>query len=217
MSIKVIIADDHAVVRDGIKSIVHILGKNIEITGEASSGREVLQLAKKHPADVYIVDIAMPELNGIETIDRLLQIQPNSKAVVLSMYNDKVLVENALKSGARGYILKESATEEIVRAINEVYRGRYFLSPNISGHVVQGFLFNESNSVLDEQSTSLTRRQREILTFICEGFTDKDIACQLNISHNTVHVHKNNIMGKLDIHTKAGLIRYAIRAGIAQL
>jgi len=217
MNIKVILADDHKVVLDGIKVIIHRSGKNIEVIGEAANGREVLQLAEKRPADVYVIDIAMPVLNGIETIDRLLQLQPQSKSLVLSMYNDKILVENALKSGARGYILKDSATDEIVRAISEVYKGRYFLSPDISGYVVQGFLFGDTNSVLDGNSSALTRRQREILKLICEGCTDKDIARLLNISPNTVHVHKNNIMEKIDIHTKAGLIRYGIRVGIIQI
>ncbi len=132
MEIRVILADDHTVVRDGIKTIVDRLGKQIRVIGEACNGREVLEMARKNPADVYVLDIAMPVLNGIEVIERLLKERPQSKVVILSMYNDKVLVERALKSGAMGYILKESAAEEIVRAITEVYNGRYYLSPAVS-------------------------------------------------------------------------------------
>ncbi|MBA7554675.1 Oxygen regulatory protein NreC [subsurface metagenome] len=113
--------------------------------------------------------------------------------------------------------MKNSATDEIVRAIGEVYRGRYFLSPDISGYIVQGFLFGETNTISNGINSALTRRQREILKLICDGCTDKDIARLLNISPNTVHVHKNNIMERIDIHTKAGLIRYAIRVGIVQI
>ncbi|MBA7554676.1 Transcriptional regulatory protein DegU [subsurface metagenome] len=107
MSIKVILADDHRIVLDGIKAIINKSGEDIEIIGEAANGKEVLQLAEKHPADVYVIDIGMPVMNGIETIDRLLQLQPQSKSLVLSMYNDKVLVENALKSGAKGVHIEE--------------------------------------------------------------------------------------------------------------
>ncbi len=214
MYIRVILADDHAVVRDGIRSIIERLGQGIEIVGEASNGAEVLELAEKRPADVYILDISMPLMNGIETAERLLKMDPRSRIVILSMYNDKILVERAFKNGAKGYILKESAAEEIIRAIREVYAGRFYLSSIISGHVVQAFLSRDLSDDGIEADSVLTSRQREILKLICEGKTEKEIARQLNISPHTVHVHKNNIMKILDIHTKAGLIRYGMRMKI---
>src|SRR5690554_4942257 len=119
MAIKVLLADDHTVVRAGIRSIIEHLGKEISVVGEASNGREVLEMAERDPADVYIMDIAMPLLNGIETMSRLLKMQPGAKILVLSMYDDKIHVQRVIKAGARGYILKESASEEILHAIEE--------------------------------------------------------------------------------------------------
>ncbi|MFW6138319.1 MAG: response regulator [Spirochaetota bacterium] len=217
MSIKVVLADDHAVVRDGIKAIMDSRDNEIEVIGEASNGKQVLQLCETKPADVYLLDIAMPVLSGIDTAERLLKKRPGSKIVVLSMYNDKVLVERALKSGVKGYVLKECAAEEIVRAINEVYRGRYYLSPGVSEYVVEGFLGTGKSPQEYQPEAQLTSRQREILKLICEGYTEKDIASALDVSPYTVHVHKNNIMKKLSIHTKAGLIKYSIKNGIIQV
>jgi DNA-binding NarL/FixJ family response regulator len=217
MDIRVILADDHAVVRDGLRSIIDRLGERITITGEASDGKQCLDLAKESPADVYILDIAMPVLNGIETTEKLLKMLPYSKVVILSMYNDKVLVERAFKRGAHGYVLKESAAEEIVRAIREVHRGRYYISPSISGYVVEGFKSWMSEYDADRQEHVLTPRQREVLKFICEGYTEKEIAGVLNLSPYTVHVHKGNIMAKLGLHSTAELVRYAIKTGIVPL
>lgn len=216
MDIRVILADDHAVVRDGIRSVIEKMGKGISVVGEASNGRELLDMAGTTPADVYILDIAMPNLSGMEALDRLIKQQPHSKVLILSMYYEKILVERAFKMGARGYLIKESASEEIVRAIREVYQGRYFLSPRISGYLVQGFL-NKDQLESGSMQSELTSRQREIIMLISEGLTEKDIARQLGISVHTVHVHKNNIMDRLDIHTKAGLIKYALKMGLVQL
>ena len=158
----------------------------------------------------------MPVLNGIETTVRLLKNDPSVKVIILSMYKDKVLVEKAISSGARGYVLKESATEEIVKAIDEVYSGRYYFSPEVSGYLVEGFLHGRSDEA-HAQEPSLTDRQREILKLICDGYTEKEIGEELNISYHTVHVHKNNIMKALDIHSKAELIKYAVKNRIIQL
>ena len=216
MDIRVLLADDHAVVRDGIKSVIEKMGKGITVVGEATDGRELLKTAKTSPADVYIIDIAMPNLSGMEAMERLLKQNPQARVLILSMYYEKILVERAFKCGARGYLIKESASEEIIRAIREVYQGRYYLSPRISGYLVQGFL-NPDSRDSGKLESALTSRQREILMLISEGLTEKEIARQLNISVHTVHVHKNNIMEKLDIHTKAGLIKYALKMGMVQL
>lgn len=217
MIIRVILADDHPVVRDGIKSIVGRRGTNIEIIGEVSNGKELLEMAKENPADVYVIDITMPILNGIETTERLIKMEPQSKIIILSIHDSRIFVEKALKSGARGYILKEDATEEVIQAIHDVHNGRYFLSPGVSKYVVQGYLGKLHGYKKRQKFVNLTKREREILQLIAEGYTNKEIAKRLSLSTNTVHVHRNNIMQKLDIHKQADLIRYAIKEGISKL
>ena len=188
MAIKVILADDHEVVRAGIKAVIERKGNDIIIIGEASNGEEVLILAKSNPADVYVLDIAMPLLNGIETIERLKKIDATCKILMLSMYDDRTLVERAFKNGANGYLLKETATDEIMHAIQEVYLDRYFLSPKISKYLVEGFL-EKNISKQYHTINSLTSREREILQLIAEGFNSKEISTKLNLSLNTIHVH----------------------------
>ncbi len=217
MSIEVILADDHAVVRDGIKAIVERKGEDITIIGEASNGKEVLELAKSTPADVYVLDIAMPLLNGIETTARLRKMDPQCKIIILSMLDDRTFVEKAFKYGANGYILKETASEEIVHAIREVSTNKYFLSPKISKFVVDGFLGKKYPEDQKKKQFDLTKREREILQLIAEGFTNKEIAKHLDLAFNTVHVHRNNIMKKLNIHKQADLVRYALKEGISHL
>jgi len=216
MSIELIIADDHAVVRDGIRAVIEKKAQEIKIIGEASNGKDVLNIARNHPADVYVLDIAMPILNGIETAQRLLKMDPKSKIIILSMHDNRTFVYKAMEAGAKGYILKESAIEEVLEAIRQVYMGRCFLSPKISNFVVQGFL-GKINPKRYERQTALSPREREVLQLISEGLSNKEISTRLNLSLNTVHVHRNNIMRKLDIHRQAELIRHALKEGISQL
>ena len=215
--IRVILADDHAVVRDGIKAVISRAADNISVVGEASTGREVLDLAQNKAVDVFILDLEMPELDGIETIDRLNERHGPVKVVLLSMYDEKILVERAIRAGARAYILKESAAEEIAKAVEEVYSGGYFFSPKVSGYLAREFLHEHGDNGQQTLDTALTSRQTEILKRVCQGLTEKEIAYELNISPNTVHVHINNIMNKVQIHNKAGLIKYAIKMGFVQL
>ena len=216
-NIRIMLADDHAVVRDGIKAVIERMSDNIAIVGEASTGKEVLELAADKAVDVFVLDLEMPELDGIETIGRLNERHGPVKVVLLSMYDEKILVERAIRAGARAYILKESAAEEIIRAIEEVYSGGYFFSPKISGYLAQEFLHEPEGMAKQTLDTALTSRQTEILKRVCQGLTEKEIAYQLNISPNTVHVHINNIMNKVQIHNKAGLIKYAIKMGFVQI
>ena len=214
MAIKVILADDHAIVRDGIKSVITKKGDGIAIIGEACNGNDVLKLSKTNPADVYLLDISMPILNGIETTYRLIKDNPKNKIIILSMHDDRTFVEKALHSGARGYILKESATDEIVFGINEVYLGRYYLTPKISSYLVEDFLDQEQGR---QFIPALSSRERGILQLLAEGLNNKEIAEKLSLSLNTIHVHRNNIMKKLNIHRQADLIKYALKEGIIQL
>jgi DNA-binding NarL/FixJ family response regulator len=217
MTIRLFIADDHVIFRDGLRAFVIQSGENMEVVGEASDGIELLDWSAKNVADVYIVDISMPKLGGLETVERLIGMRPGSKVLILSMHEDRLLVERSFKSGAHGYITKESPGEEIIRAVKEVYHGKYYLSPSIAGFMIEGFLDTRSELEHEEPKAELTLRQREILKLICDGMTEKEIASILSISTHTVHVHKNNIMSKLGIHTKAGLIKYALRTGITQI
>jgi two-component system response regulator NreC len=216
MSIKVILADDHAVVRDGIRAIFARKGTDIDLVGEASDGKELLALANTTPADVYIVDISMPNMNGLEATEQLMKKDSKRKVIILSMHDDRTFVEKALKAGARGYLLKESASDELIHAIREVWMSRFFLSPRISKYVVQGFL-GAGQPSQQQKVRNLTNREKEILCLISEGSTAKEIAHQLSISVNTVAVHRNNVMRKLDIHNQAELIRYTLKEGISQL
>lgn len=219
MSIKVVIADDHSVVRAGMKAVIDRKGKDIEVVGEASNGKDVLKMAKKSSADVYVLDISMPLLNGIETTERLVKMSSKNKIIIFSIHDDRHLVEKVLKSGAKGYILKENATEEIIHAVREVFRGNFFLSPKISKYVVHGFIGagGKNNYKREKNVVDLTGREREILQLITEGFNNNEIADRLFLSIYTVRAHRSNIMQKLDIHRQADLIRYALKEGISQL
>ena len=217
MSIKVVIADDHVIVRDGIRAVIENMGEGIDIIGEASNGKELLETSETNPPDVYILDISMPVLNGLETMDRLMKRNPKSKVIILSMHDDKTLVEKSLKSGAKGYLLKKNSAGEMIDAIHEVNTGKFFLSPDISQYVVHGFLGKEGEEKHPIGTPGLTTREREVLQLIAEGYTNKDMAKQLNLSINTVNFHRKNMMKKLDIHNQADIVRYALKEGIAEL
>jgi DNA-binding NarL/FixJ family response regulator len=187
------------------------------VVGEADTGREVLRLARSAPIDIFIMDLEMPEYDGIETANRLQADHGPVKVLFLSMYDEKILVERAVRAGARGYLLKDSAGDEIVRAIEEVYHGHYYFSPKVAGYLAEDLFRSREESPPQNLHTRLTDRQVEILKRICNGMTEKEIAFHLDISPNTVHVHVNNIMKKISIHNKAGLIKYAIKMGIVRL
>ena len=215
MKRKIVLADDHAIVRNGVKAVLEKLGKNMEIVAEISNGKDLVDYAQKHGADVYVVDISMPVLNGIEAVERIVRRNPDAKVVMLSMYDDRVSVEKSLKAVAKGFIVKVSTADEIVDAIEEVAAGRFYLCSKVSKYIVQGFLGKSSSRKRDV--TGLTPKEKEVLQLIAEGYSSKQIAKSFNLSLNTIHVHRNNIMKKLGIHKQAELVRYAIKEGIAQL
>ena len=216
MKIRVILADDHAIVREGIKAVLTQQAPDIEIVGEAANGNEVLELAKKSGADVYVLDAAMPILNGVETASRLLKQFPKSKVIMLSMYDDKSLVSKAVQCGVNGYILKNKAPSLIVKAISDVYEGKKIFCPKFAESLSIRTKLPKTTSV-QRRRKMLTGREQEILTLIAEGHSDKQIARRLAISFNTVHVHRSNIKHKLDIHKQAELIRYALKKDLARL
>lgn len=215
--IEVILADDHEIVREGIKAVIESKSDDIKVVGEAADGERVLKIASNNPAAVYIMDISMPILNGIETTRKLIKKFPKSKVIILSVHDQKVFVDKALKCGAKGYILKESATDEVIRGIREVSMNRVYLSPKLAKFIVQGYLDKQSPHESSVKTQELSERETGVLQLIAEGFSNKEIAKKLGIALNTVHVHRNNIMAKLDIHRQAGLIRYALKEKITQL
>ncbi|MBI4350609.1 MAG: response regulator transcription factor [Elusimicrobia bacterium] len=216
MPIKVILADDHALVREGLKLLLAKSAGDIVVTGEASDGRTFLELARKKPADVYLLDIAMPGLNGVEAAARLLRSDKTAKIVFLSMYDDKPTLEKAIKAGARGYLLKECAGDEVARAIREVHRGGHHFSGPLHGLLLET-MKERTRGPAPAASGALTSKEREIVQLVAEGLANKQIARELKISANTVHAHRNNIALKLNIHKQADLVRYAIKEKIAKL
>lgn len=217
MGINVVIADDHAIVREGIKIVLQSAGQGIQVIAEAENGREVLDLTEKDPVDIFILDIAMPQLNGIETTRRLVKKRPDSRVIILSMYDDRTSVEKALKAGAMGYLIKESAIEEVVQAVQEVYRGRSFLNSKISQYVLERFSGSQKDYVRTTDIVGLTNKEREVLQLLAEGLSSKEIALRLKMSFHTVNVHRSNIMQKLGSHKLADLVRYAIKEGITHI
>jgi two-component system NarL family response regulator len=212
--IKIAMADDHVMVRSGIRSVLERKDAGMEVVAEVSNGKEMLDFVKDNDADVYLLDISMPLLNGIETTQKLLKIKPDAKVIILSMYDDRISVEKAIKAGAKGFVVKVSNIDTIIKAIEEVNKNRFFLCSKVSKYVVEGFLNKTSKK---RRKGDLTPKEREILQLIAEGYSSKKIAAEFGLSLNTVHVHRNNIMRKLNIHKQAELIRYAIKEGIAHI
>lgn len=210
MSIKVILADDHSIVRAGIRAVLN-LEPDIRIAGEAATGAELLTLVKHTAADVYIIDISMPDLNGIEAIKQMRALHLAGRSLVLSMHDSRTFVEKAIQAGAHGYILKEQAAAEISAGVRTAHAGGYFISPRLQGVVVEGFLAKRAATC----NSPLTRQEIRVLQLIAEGNSNKEVAEVLHISTNTVHAHRNSLMRKLDLHKQSELIRYAIREGIA--
>ena len=206
--IKVLLADDHTIVRQGLKLILSS-HPDLEVVGEAANGREVIDLAEKLKPDVILMDVAMPELNGIEATRRLHQISPRIKVLVLSMHKEAVYVREILKAGARGYILKDAIDTELVNAIQSVARGDGYISPAISGSLLSDYRQN-----LTDPLDLLSTREREVLQLIAEGKTNKEVATRLNLSVYTVDSHRGKIMEKLNLHSAGELIRFAVKNGL---
>jgi len=215
MKIKVLLADDHVMMRNGLRMV---LEQNAElvVVGEAEDGRETVHLAKKMSPDVVIMDIAMPDMNGIEATRQILVDRPAVKVIALSMHSDRHFVSEMLKAGATGYLVKQCAVDELLIAIKTVMKNQTYLSPCISSVVVEHFVRNKPKSTATAFSR-LTDREREVLQLMAEGKTSKEMASQLNLSVKTVESHRMNIMDKLNIHTVAELTKYAIREGLTSL
>jgi two-component system response regulator NreC len=210
--IRILLADDHPLVRSGLIKLLEPF-KEFVIVGEASDGEEAVTMTKKLEPDVVVIDLSMPKLNGVEATKIILKNNPSSKVLVLTMHDNEEYVYQILKSGAGGYILKNSGREELAAAIQAVAKGERFFSPRVSEIMVEAYLKRadtREEHLIDDKEIPLTKREREILFYIADGLNNNQIAEKLFISVRTVDTHRTNIMQKLDIHDAANLVRYAI-------
>jgi DNA-binding NarL/FixJ family response regulator len=214
MSIRLVLADDHRIMREGLRALVERL-PGMEVIGEAADGRTAVAMAKDLLPVVVVMDIGLPDLNGIEAARQITSQNPGIKVIALSMHSDGRYVTEMLKAGASGYLLKDSAFEELARAIRAVTAGKIYLSPAVTSTVVRDYLGRHPGArpVL---SPSLTAREREVLQLVAEGKSTKEIAGQLQISSKTADTHRQRVMKKLKLHTVAELTKYAIREGLTE-
>lgn len=214
--IKILLADDHTIVRKGIRSLLD--GEaDIEVVDEAENGREVLEKVEKLLPDIVLMDSTMPVLNGLEATRQIAKRFPQVKVLVLTMHTNEEYILQFLQAGAAGYLVKQSAPQELVSAIQAVHRGDIFLSPAISRTIVEEYIRQAKISDKEDRYDQLTDREREVLQLIVEGFSNREIAERLNISLKTAGVHRINLMHKLNIHNLTELTKFAIRKGIISL
>ena len=211
--IRILLADDHTVMRAGLKLLLE-RQPDMEVVGEAEDGRQAVELADAHEPEVVVMDIAMPQLNGIEATRQIVGKHPRTAVVILSMHSDESYILRALKSGARAYLLKDSAEADLIRAVRSVSEGKSFFSPAVSKTLLEDYVRQLRERGQEDSYELLTTREREILQLLAEGKSNKDVANLLNLSLYTVETHRSNILQKLGLHTIPDLILYAVRKGI---
>jgi DNA-binding NarL/FixJ family response regulator len=216
---RILLADDHALVRAGFRALIGSLS-DVQVVAEAEDGRKALQLVREHVPNIVLMDISMPELNGLDATEQIMREYPRVKVIILSMHTSEEYVLQALDVGASGYLLKDADLSELELALRSVVRGEIYLSPAVSKHVIRNYLDRtgerSATSARISSIGGLTFRQREVLQLIAEGYTSQDIAEQLFISVKTVEKHRYQIMERLDIHNIAGLVRYAVEQGLVK-
>jgi DNA-binding NarL/FixJ family response regulator len=206
--IRILLADDHVLVRQGFKMILSAQS-DMQIVGEATNGREAVEQGEKLQPDVVLMDVTMPELNGIEATRRLVVASPRTRVLALSMHKDAVYVREILRAGARGYLLKDSADADLIAAVRSVAKGEGYLSPAVSDAVLTDYRRHVTDPL-----DLLTTREREVLQMIAEGKTNKEIATTLNLSVYTIEAHRGRVMEKLNLHSTGELVRFALRSGL---
>lgn len=210
-SCTIILADDHELVRAGIRSILETF-PNVNVAAESGDGKEALELVRRLQPDVLLLDITLPGLNGLEVAERIRKLEVRTRVLMLSMHAGPDYVARAIQSGAAGYLVKDSAVDELASALETVLGGRKYLSEALDRDVIKGFL--SSGELMVEELHVLTPRQREILQLIAEGFSTREIAERLHVSVKTVETHRSQLMSRLGIFDVPGLVRFAIRTGM---
>jgi two-component system, NarL family, response regulator NreC len=211
--VRILLADDHTVMRNGLRLLLERQA-NLQVVGEASDGRQAVALIEKTNPDVVIMDIAMPNLNGIEATRQIVNQNPRTAVAILSMHSDESYVIRALKAGARAYLLKDSAEADLLAAVRALTEGKSFFSPAISRILVEDYMRQLQSRGAEDTYELLTNREREILQLLAEGRTNKEVANMLNLSLYTVETHRTHILQKLNLHSVPELILYAVRKGI---
>jgi len=218
MKLRILLADDHELIRRGLCALLQ-KREGWEVCGEASDGRQTIEMAKQLKPDVVIVDIGMPHLNGLDTTRQLLQYDPNFKVIVLTITDSDQVIREALDAGARGFVLKSDAARDLVAAVEALQNKRMFFTPRVNDLVLAGFL--EKGHALSRNEApdlpTLTAREREVTQLLAEGKTSKEVAVLLNLSTKTVETHRSNIMRKLNLHSIRDLVVYAIKNNIIQI
>ncbi len=216
MPITAFIADDHAMMREGLRLIIET-EKDISVIGEAADGRQAVRLIQQLAPDVVIMDIAMPQLNGIEATEQIVNSKTSTRIIILSMHSSKEHIFRALEAGAKGYLLKESAGKEMVKAIRAVYTGRRFLSDSISQTVIEDYIHQRRADSKENPIKRLSSREREVLQLVVEGKSSAEIASSLFLSPKTVETYRSRLMQKLGIKDLPGLVKFAIQHGMTSL
>ncbi|HZT31503.1 MAG TPA: response regulator transcription factor [Bryobacteraceae bacterium] len=211
--IRILLADDHTVIRKGLRLLLESQ-PGFKVVAEAADGRQTVALAEEHLPNVVVLDVAMPNLNGIEAARQIAAKLPQTAIVILSMHSDESYVLRALKAGARAYLLKDSAEDDLINAVRAVNAGKAFFSPLISKMLVEDFMRQLQEREVEDSYELLTTREREILQLLAEGKSNKEIATVLNLSPHTVETHRGNILQKLNLHSVPELILYAVRKGV---
>ena len=205
---RILICDDHTLFVEGIKAMLRN-ESSLEIVGEARDGRQAVELVKELKPDLLLMDVSMPDMNGFDATQRVHELDPNIKVLILTMHDEEELVARCLEAGAAGYIIKDAPASQLLYAIEMVTKGERYLSPVVLKQVVAGYVKN--SNVPQTSYDRLSPREREVLKLLAEGLSVKEVATRLNLSVKTVDVHKTNLMKKIDVHDRTELIKYAIR------
>lgn len=219
MSARILIVDDHKIVREGFSSLLNQKKDlDIEVVAQAGDGRSAIEMIPRHMPNIILMDITMPDMNGIEAAQKILHEYPNIKIIFLSIHSNPQYIERAIKAGAKGYLLKNCAFDELERAIETVMNNQLYLSPSITGVFLGSIIMNpHEDQSISPKLQNLTSREREILQLLAEGKSTKDIADHLNLGIKTVQTHRQSIMDKLNMHNVVDLVKFAIREGVISI
>lgn len=213
---RILIADDHALVREGIAAFLK-MSDEVEVVGEAADGVEAIEAVKKHRPDIILLDISMPRLGGLEAMGEIRNISPDTKVLVLTQYEDPVYVRRFFKAGAAGYLLKKAVGTDLLEALKALAEGKVYVHPSVASSLVNGYVGAQKGEHAEDPYDTLTDRERQVLKLIAEGHTHKEMADILGISVKTAVAHQSNLCVKLDLHTRAALIKFSIQKGIIKI